>query len=276
MPIVQAILLGLIQGATEFLPVSSSAHLALAPWFFGWKDQGLSFDIALHLGTLAAVVLYFIRDWIQVLGQAVGLRLGSDPFLKDNPRLLWLLIAATIPAGVAGLLLKSTVEHTLRNPYVIGSMLIGVAFILLIAERSGLQRKHLGTVSSLDAMAIGFAQALALVPGTSRSGITIAAGLFRDLDRPTAARFSFLLSVPAIIGAVGKDLYDLWKTGGIPADQQAAFIAGILASAVSGTLVIAFFLQYLRRAGLMPFVWYRIGLGVLTIAMAYFYGYQAV
>ena len=274
MPIYQVLVLGLLQGLTEFLPVSSSAHLALAPWLFGWKDQGLSFDIALHVGTLAAVLIYFGRDWIQVIGQAFGLKIGNDPFLAENPKLLWFLAAASLPVGIAGLLFKSKAEHALRSPYVIGVMLILVGIVLYMADRMSLQRKHIGTINSFDAMVIGFAQALAIVPGTSRSGITIAAGLFSDLDRASAARFSFLLSTPAIIAATFKDFYDLFKNGGIPDDMVVPFAVGIATSAISGIIVIAFFLQYLRRSSLKLFVYYRVALGIVVLALAITSGYK--
>lgn len=276
MPIYQAIILGLIQGATEFLPVSSSAHLALAPWLFGWQDQGLSFDIALHVGTLIAVLVYFGRDWVQILGHGFGLRLGNDPVLRENPRLLWFLVAATIPVGIAGLLFKSKVEHALRNPYSIGGMLIIIGVVLYFADRSSMKRKHIGTMNLFDAMVIGASQALAIVPGTSRSGITIAAGLFSDLDRASAARFSFLLSTPAIAAATFKDFYDLFKDGGgIPEGMGLPFAVGIATSGISGLLVIALFLQYLRRSSLNLFVYYRILLGVIVIGLAIFSGYKA-
>lgn len=274
MPIYQAIVLGLLQGLTEFLPVSSSAHLALAPWLFGWKDQGLGFDIALHVGTLAAVLLYFGRDWIQVIAQGFGLRAGNDPFLKENPKLLWYLVAATAPVGVAGLLFKSKVETALRSPYVMGTMLILIAFVLYAADKRSLQRKHIGTMNLFDSMVIGFAQALAIVPGTSRSGITMSAALFSDLDRPSAARFSFLLSTPAIAAAIAKDLYDLYKDGGFTSEMMMPFAIGIGTSAISGIAVIAFLLQYLRTKGLGIFVYYRIALGAVVLALAYFKDYQ--
>lgn len=276
MPIYQAVILGLLQGITEFLPVSSSAHLALAPWLFGWHDQGLSFDIALHVGTLFAVLVYFGRDWIQILGHGFGIRLGNDPTFLENPRLLWFLVAATIPVGVAGLLFKKSVESTLRNPYSIGAMLILVGIVLYIADRNSLQRKHIGTMNLFDSMLIGAAQALAIVPGTSRSGITIATGLFTDLDRASAARFSFLLSTPAIAAATFKDFYDLYKDGGgIPEGMGMPFAVGIATSAISGLIVIAFFLQFLRRKPLTLFVYYRIALGLLVIGLAIFSGYGA-
>jgi undecaprenyl-diphosphatase len=274
MPIYQAIVLGIIQGLTEFLPVSSSAHLALAPWLFGWKDQGLAFDIAMHFGTLIAVLLYFIRDWIQIVGQAIGLKIGSDPFLRDRPKLLWYLVAASVPAGIAGLLFQKAVETTLRSAYVIGVMAIVIGLVMLLAEFFGAKLKHIGTLSFMDAMWMGIAQALAIVPGTSRSGITMAAGLFRDLDRPTAARFSFLMSTPIIAGAALKKAWDLHKEGGLPIDMREPVIVGIAVSAVTGAVVIGIFLRYLRTSGLQPFVAYRILFGIAVISLALFRGFQ--
>lgn len=275
MPIYQAIVLGIIQGLTEFLPVSSSAHLAVAPWLFGWKDQGLAFDVAMHAGTLVAVLLYFFRDWLQIVLQAVGVKsFGSDPFLRDRPMLLWYLIAATVPAGLAGLFFEKAVETTLRSAYVIGLTAILIGLVLLLAEFFGARIKHMGAVSFTDVIVMGFAQALAIVPGTSRSGITIAAGMFRDLDRPTAARISFLMSTPIIAGAALKKAWDLHKEGGLPADMQLPFIVGILASGLTGCVVIAFFLKYLRSSGLRPFVAYRILFGIFVIALAVFRGFQ--
>ena len=274
MPIYQAVILGIIQGLAEFLPISSSAHLALAPWLFGWKDQGLAFDIAMHFGTLVSVVIYFFSDWLQIIGQAVGVRIGNDPFLKDRPNLLWYLMAASVPAGIAGLLFKKTVETTLRSAYVIGVMAILIGLVLLAAEHFGSRIKQIGTLSFMDTMWMGVAQALAIVPGTSRSGITMAAGLFRDLDRSTAARVSFLMSTPIIAAAALKDFWDLHKAGGLAADMRTPFIVGIVVSGLTGCFVIAFFLRYLRNSGLRPFVAYRIFFGVAVIALAMFRGFE--
>lgn len=273
MSLLQALVLAVIQGFTEFLPISSSAHLALAPWLFGWPDQGLGFDIALHIGTLAAVLLYFARDWIQVLAQGFGFKAGSDPHLERNPRLLWYLVLGTIPVGVFGLLLKETAETKLRNPLVIAAMLIGVGILMAIAERRAAADRNIGQLSLLDSVIIGFAQALAIVPGTSRSGITITAALFRGLDHHAAARFSFLLSTPAIAAAAAKDLLDLTKTGGVPPDLRVPMALGILVSGLTGIVVIRFFLSYLRTRGLTFFVYYRIVFGIIVIALALFFRY---
>jgi undecaprenyl-diphosphatase len=273
MPIYQVLVLAVLQGFTEFLPISSSAHLALAPWLFGWKDQGLTFDIALHLGTLAAVLLYFFRDWIQILARGFGLRHGSDPDLADNPTLLWTIAAATVPVAIVGLLLKDAVETTLRSPYVMGTMLILVGVLIGIADKYGRPQRSLRTVTLFDAMFIGAAQAIAIIPGTSRSGITIAAGLTRHLERSTSARFSFLLSTPAIAAAAAKAMLDLRKLGGIEPGMQLPFILGILVSAVTGCVVIAFFLRFLRSYTLKIFVYYRIIFGIIVFALAIFRGY---
>jgi len=275
MTLLQAAILAIVQGFTEFLPISSSAHLALAPWLLGWKDQGLVFDISLHFGTLLAVVLYFFRDWMQIASQGFGLQWGRDPELQRHPRLLWLLALASVPVGVAGLLFKDHAETVLRNPLLIGGMLVGVGIVMYLADSIGKQNKRIGEVNLSDAIWVGAAQALAIVPGTSRSGITIAAGLFRGMDRPSAARFSFLLSTPAVFAAAAKAFYDLYKQGGIPAGMEAAFALGIAASAITGCLAIAILLRYLRVNGLRIFVYYRVIFGIIVIALALFFRPQA-
>jgi undecaprenyl-diphosphatase len=278
-PLLHAIILGIIQGLTEFLPVSSSAHLALIPWLLGWNDQGLSFDIALHVGTVLAVVVYFFRDWVQIIAQGFGLNVGTDRTIARNPRLLWLLVLGSVPAGIAGLLVKDLAENVWRNnQYLIGSMLILVGLFMWWADRQGTRNKDLGNVTSGDSLTIGTAQALALVPGVSRSGITICAGLLRNLDRPAAARFSFLLATPAIAGAAAKDAWDLMRHGGgisgIPHDMRTALIVGVVVSAITGALTIQFFLNFLRRQSLSFFVWYRLVFGIIVIALATFFRYH--
>jgi undecaprenyl-diphosphatase len=275
MPIFQVIVLGIVQGLTEFLPISSTAHLALIPWLFGWKDQGLGFDIALHVGTLIAVIIYFFRDWMQILVQGFGVRSGGDPDLSRNRYLLWLLALASIPVGIAGYIFKQQAETTWRSPYVIGTMLIVVGLLMWAAEYMGRKQKDLGHVTPADAISIGIAQALAVVPGTSRSGITISAGLFRNLDRRAAARFSFLLSTPAIAAAAGKDFWDLLKhQGGLPTDMHVPFAVGILVSGIVGCLTIKFFMDFLRRSTFTPFIIYRIIFGIIVIALANFFRFN--
>jgi undecaprenyl-diphosphatase len=275
MPLYQVVVLSIIQALTEFAPVSSSAHLALAPWLFGWKDPGLTFDVALHAGTLAAIVIYFFRDWVQIVGQGLGLRAGSDPQLKQNRALLWLLAVASIPIGLIGYLFNKQADTTWRNPYLIGAMLILVGIVMWIAERRGAGNKPMSQIGWADGLTIGVAQALAVIPGASRSGVTIVAGLFRGLDRETAARFSFLLSVPAIAAAALKKAWDIHKHGGIPPDMKIPFLLGIVLSGVLGAVVIAVFLRYLRRNSLMLFVYYRIVFGIIVIALAAFFRFTA-
>ena len=275
MPLYQVIVLALIQAFTEFLPISSSAHLALAPWLFGWKDPGLTFDIALHAGTLAAVLLYFFRDWIQIIAQGFGVRASGDPQVKQNPSLLWILAAGSIPVGIAGLAFNKQAETTWRNPYLIGAMLIVIGILMWMAERTAYGRKDIGLVSWGDGITIGVSQALAVVPGTSRSGITITTGLFRSLTREAAARFSFLLSTPAIAAAAAKKVWDLHKEGGIAPDMRMPFAVGVVVSGIAGAAVIGFFLKYLRRNSLMPFVYYRIIFGIIVIALAAFFRFTA-
>ena len=275
MPLYQVIVLAIIQGLTEFIPVSSTAHLILAPWLLHWKDPGLSFDIALHAGTLLALLLYFFRDWLQIIAQGFGMRYGDDSQLRQNPRLLWLLALGSIPVGIAGLLFNKQADGPWRNPFVIGPMLIGVGVLMWIAESLSSRRKDIGQLSATDATAIGLAQALAVVPGASRSGTTIAAGLFRDLDRAAAARFAFLLSTPALAAAVLKGAWDIKKQGGIPAGMGVPIGVGIGVSAVVGALVIGFLLDFLRRHTLKPFVYYRIIFGIIVIALAFVVRFNA-
>jgi undecaprenyl-diphosphatase len=271
MPLYQVVVLAVIQALTEFLPVSSSAHLELAPWLLGWKDPGLAFDVALHAGTLLAIILYFFRDWLQIIAEGFGLKFGTDPELRRNPKLMWLIAFGTIPIGLAGLAFGKRAENDWpSNHLLIGGMLIVVGLVMWMGERLSAQRKNMGDITATDGAVIGIFQALAIVPGTSRSGITIAMGLFRDFDNATAARYSFLLSAPAIAAAVLKKAYDLHKTGGIPPDMRLPFALGFLVSGILGAVVIAYFLRFLRRNSLMPFVYYRIALGIIVVALAVF------
>jgi len=273
MSIFEVVLLGIVQGLTEFLPVSSTAHLVVIPRLFGWPDPGLAYDIALHVGTLAAVLIYFFRDWVHILlnGFGLGTASGGDPELRRNRMLLWLLVAGTIPAGIAGLALQKAADSTLRTLPIIGASAIIIGVFMWWADSVGRGQKGLGHVSWSDSLSIGFAQVLAIIPGVSRSGITISTGLLRNLDRPTAARFSFLLSTPIILGAAAKDAWDLLKhKEAIPHDMQMAFILGIVVSGITGCLTIAFFLKYLRTRSLAVFVGYRIIFGIMVLALAFF------
>jgi undecaprenyl-diphosphatase len=274
MPLYQAVVLAVVQGVTEFLPISSTAHLVLVPWVLGWRDPGLTFDVALHLGTLLAVSAYFFRTWVRLLFLAFQRRVWPpapgepDEDLYANRRLFWFLVAATIPAGLAGLALERYVGTTLRSPYVIAATMIGIGLVLWWADKVGRFQKDLGSVTLGDSVVVGAAQALALVPGTSRSGITIAGGLFRGLSRAAAARFSFLLATPILAGAALKEGLNIIRAGGIEPDMRLAFGVGALVSAVSGYAVIAFFIRYLQTRTLKIFVWYRIICGIIILALA--------
>src|ERR1700761_663032 len=271
MPLYQAIVLGIIQGLTEFLPVSSTAHLAIIPKLLNFADPGLGFDIALHVGTLAAIFIFFFQDWVQLIANGLGFSYrGTRP--DENSRLLlWFLVVGTIPVLIAGALLKKYAEGPWRNFYVMGASLIVVGIVMWIGDRFGREKHGLDSMTWSDALAIGISQALAVVPGVSRSGITITTARFRHLDREASARFSFLLSAPAIAAAAGKDALDLHKEGGIPPGMKAPYAVGILVSAIVGILVIAFFLKYLRRDTLTPFVWYRVIFGIIVVALAVFF-----
>jgi undecaprenyl-diphosphatase len=248
---IEAFILGIVQGLTEFLPVSSTAHLILFPWFFHWTGEldSLTFDVALHAGTLLALVICFWKDWIELI------------FRKQ--KLFMLIVMASVPAGIAGVLLGDLIEHTLRSPLVIAVSLVVFGFVMLIAEKMNKTR----TVDSMalgDALTIGLAQAVALIPGVSRSGITISAGLFRGLEREASARFSFLLSTPIIAGATLLHARKLLKTG---ADHNMAlFLIGFIAAAVSGYAAIKFLLSFLKKHPLNLFAYYRFGLAAVIIA----------
>jgi len=255
----QAMIFGALQGLTEFLPISSTAHLILLPWAVGWPDPGLSFDVALHLGTLIALLIYFRTEWIALIGSALGILRGRTQ--TPDARMAMQIIVATIPGAIAGALFEHKVEDALRAPQVIAIMLIALALVLAVAELMGQRKKGLGEISWTDAITVGVAQALAIVPGVSRSGITITAGLFRNFNRETAARFSFYLSTPIIAGAVAKKSLDVIKAG-TTIEQLMPFIVGILASAIVGYLAIAFMMRYLQTRTTYLFIYYRIALGI--------------
>ena len=262
--ILHAIALGIVQGLTEFIPVSSSAHLVTIPNLMRWPDMGLAFDVACHWGTVAALILYFRRDWKAILTTFVRRESsGSDV----GGRMLIPIIAACIPAALVGLVLNEKIEALRTWPLLVPAIalvLIGVGLVMLLAERVGKKRRGIGEMNRLDYAVIGIAQALALFPGVSRSGITISAGLFRNLDRAAAARFSFLLSTPIILGA---GLLELTKVfiSGFPAGQAAPFAIGFVTSALSGYLAIRFLMRYLARRPLDVFVTYRVCFGVFLL-----------
>jgi undecaprenyl-diphosphatase len=274
MPLYQAIILALVQALTEFLPVSSTAHLIIFPWFAGWQDPGLAFDVALHAGTLLALVLYFFKDWLTLLLCGFGMNYPATAPVEEtahNRKMFWYLVIGTIPAGVAGVLFHHAIEEKLRQPKVIGVSLVLIALLMWWADsKKDLTRKE--SESNLgDALTIGTAQALALWPGVSRSGITITTGLFRRLTRAAATRFSFILSVPAIAGAVVMELpklLKLHKAGGLDLPVSTLAVS-ILVSGVAGYFVIAFFLRYLQTRTLKVFVVYRLVFGIIILVWAF-------
>ena len=270
MDLIQVIIYGIVQGLAEFLPISSSAHLEVLPRIMNWPDPGLEFDIALHMGTLLAVLGYFWKDWVQIIGGAFGMRIGNNPELDRNRTLLWLLVLGTIPGAIFGYLMKERAENEWRNLMLIGTMMILFGILMAVAERVGRHKRDLSGLSWLDSLLIGCSQALAAIPGVSRSGITLTAGLFRNLERDAAARFSFLLSTPLIAGAALVPLLKFRKTGGIPPEMKIPFILGIAVSAVTGALVIGLFMKYVRKSSLLPFAIYRILFGIIVIALALF------
>lgn len=260
----QIVVLSVIQGLTEFLPVSSSAHLILGSRVFGWPDQGLVFDVATHLGTLLAVLVYFRRE---LWGMAEAcVRAARDAQDREHRRLALYLALASLPALVAGALLHDQVELHLRNLHIIAWTTIGFGLLLWVADAAGGRSRDLDRMTLSPAVAIGLAQALALVPGTSRSGITITAGRFLGFSPEAAARFSFLLSIPVIAAAGGYGA--LRVATGDAAIHWSQFLLALGLSAAAGWVCIAAFLALLRRVGLLPFVLYRLALGLALLWFA--------
>jgi undecaprenyl-diphosphatase len=281
--VIQAIILGIIQGATEFIPVSSSAHLIIVPWLFGWKDPALtslSFDVALHLGTLVAVLVFFARDWIRLIGAWLSSirerKIGSDP----DRRMAWFVVIGTIPGGIVGVLAESKIEALFHQPGVpisstaIVIMAIIIALLgsaLFVADRLTSHIKEGQALTLKEVLIIGFAQALAVFPGVSRSGSTITAGLALGLKRDAAAKFSFLLSAPIIAGAGLKSLYDIYhalKAGSLASSELVLFPIGVIVAAISGYLCIGFLMKYLQNHKIDIFVYYRWTLAVFIAVIA--------
>ena len=254
MTYLEATTYGAIQGLAEFLPISSSAHLILAPWFLGWKDPGLSFDVALHLGTLLAIVIYFYKDWLEIFS-------GTLKDLKGpQARLFFLLAAASVPAAVAGLAFEKQAEFLFRDPARIAWALIIFALFLAFADRWGAKKTPLNRIKTHAALSVGLAQALAIVPGVSRSGATMTAALGFGLESAAAARFSFLLASPVIFGAALLKLRHLHS-----ADLSGPFLWAVAVSALTGLAAVHFFLNQLRRSSLLPYAIYRIVLGIAVL-----------
>ncbi len=269
----QAIVLAVVQGLTEFLPISSTAHLILVPWMFGWQDPGLTYDVVLHAGTLLAVLTYFARTWWALL-TAVCFRVKANPgshqtmsstALELEPSFALVLVIATVPAALAGYFLERFAETSFRSPVVIACMLVAVAALMWAADRRATLARAMESVKVRDALVIGAAQAIAIIPGTSRAGITIAAALYRNLTREPAARFSFLLATPIIAGATLKKAVDMWESGLPVGLSGTEIVAGFIVSAIVGFAAIAFLVRYLQVRTLKIFVVYRLVLGVLIV-----------
>ncbi len=271
MTILQALILGLVQGLTEFIPVSSTAHLILFPWVAGWtidKDAAFAFNVLLQWGTLAAVVAYFRRDLARIamaMGRGIrARRRGAEP----EARLGWLLVLGTIPAAAFGFAFKGFFEELHESPVIVAGIMAGTAALLFASDALGTRRRGLDAVGAKDALLVGCSQALALLPGVSRSAATICGGLLSGLDRPAAARFSFLLSVPILAGAGIVAIDDLLSLPGYRS-HLAPLLAGALAAAVVGYACIHWLLGYLGRHGMGIFAWYRIAAGLALVALAW-------
>ncbi len=267
MTVWQAIVLGLLQGLTEFLPVSSSAHLSLTPWLLGWESPGLAFDVSLHLGSLVAVAWYFRADWAELFRAALQLAATRTVETPAQRRVI-LLIAATIPAGIGGFLLKDLAETVFRHPAITATTLIVLGLILWAVDRAARTDRTIDQLTSRDAWLIGFAQVCALVPGVSRSGATMTAGRALGLERGAAARFSFLMSFPIISAAVLFKLPDLLEHAG----NAAPLAAGIGAAALSSWLAITVLLRFVVRHSFGIFALYRVLLGLAVFALLFFRG----
>ena len=262
MTVFQAVILGLVQGLAEFLPISSSAHLVLTPWVFGWSDPGLSFDVALHVGTLIAVLWYFRAEWVKLTQSAIALLRTRRADTEEKRRFLYLVVA-TIPAAAGGVLLEEYAETTFRSPALMAVTLMVMGVVLWAVDRYPARDRPLATLRLRDAVLIGLAQVLALVPGVSRSGSTMTAGRALRLDRQSAAVFSFLMSMPVTAAAALLKVPDLLRTEGI----TPTLMVGVLSAGISSWLAIAVLLRYVSRHSFGVFAVYRLALGALILAL---------
>jgi undecaprenyl-diphosphatase len=260
----QALVLGLIQGLTEFLPISSSAHLALAPWFFGWQDPGLAFDVALHFGTLIAVLWFFRKEWAQLISAVISMVRKRRVETVEEKRVIFLILA-TIPGAIGGLLLEEKAETVFRAQALTATTLIVMGVILWAADRFSRMTRELTTMRWLDALLIGTAQVVALVPGVSRSGSTISAARLLGFNRESAAIFSFLMSMPITAAAIVLKVPEVLRESGV----SAPLIVGVVSAALSSWLAIAVLLRYVARHSYGIFALYRIVLGVVVLALLY-------
>lgn len=268
MTLLQTIVLAIVQGLTEFLPISSSGHLFLLAWLLKWPDPGLTYTVALHAGTLVALLVYFARTWLALAASLVApgsTALAELGGVEQPRRLLGLVVLATLPGALAGYALESYAETVFRAPRLVAAALLLVALVMWLADQMGEFNKKLNQVNLGDSIIVGLAQALAIVPGVSRAGITICTGMFRGLEREAAARFSFLLATPIIAGAAVYELAQVWVLGLPEGVSWPELAVGFAVSAATGFAAIAFMLRYLQRRTLKIFVAYRVVLGILVL-----------
>jgi undecaprenyl-diphosphatase len=271
MTIAQAVILGIIQGLTEFIPVSSSAHLVLVPYFLHWVipiEQSFPFDVLVQLGTLIAVIIYFWRDLAEIVASFLEGLKHAHPFADHRSRLGWYIILATVPAGIAGLLFKDQVEAAFNSPSMTGIFLFVTAALLILAEWFGKRSRTLAFIKWPDALLIGIAQIIAIFPGVSRSGSTISGGMLRNLQRPAAARFSFLMSIPLMLAASLLSLKDLFNIPDLSSFLP-MLLAGFVAAVIVGYITIHFMLRFLNKRSLKIFAAYCAALGLVTLFFAY-------
>lgn len=260
----QAVVLGIIQGLSEFLPISSSAHLALAPWLLGWEDPGLAFDVALHFGTLLAVLWYFRAEWAALVRAAFGILTTGRIETPEKRRVMYLILA-TIPGAIGGYLLQEQAATSFRSPQLIGITVIVVGIVLWLVDKLVDQRRVLGEMRWIDALLIGLSQAVALIPGVSRSGATMTTSRGLRFDRESAAEFSFLMSMPIIVAAIVMEGPKALAESGLTNE----IISGVAASAISGWLAISVLMRYVSRHSYGVFAFYRVVFGIGVLAVLY-------
>ena len=272
MTLFEAIILGIVQGLTEFLPISSTAHLRIIPALVGWEDPGAAFTAIVQIGTLVAVLLYFWKDIFTIITAVIKGLLRQKPLEDPDAKMGWMIVAGTLPIVILGILFKSEIETSLRSLYWISGALIGLAIVLSLAEKrirstlkKGLPLKSIDEIGWTEALLIGLAQSVALIPGSSRSGVTISGGLFLHLDRATAARFSFLLSLPSVFAAALLQLYQTWHIIAASTENMTNILAATLAAGIVGYASIAFLINYLKNHTTNIFIAYRLVAGAAIL-----------
>lgn len=264
MTIFEAIIYGIVQGLTEFLPISSTAHLKIVSSFMGWSDPGAAFTAIVQIGTMLSLVVYFFSDIVNFISYGIRSIYHKNLFETTESKHAWMIVCGTIPIVIFGLIFKNAIETYLRSLYVISSTLIGLALLLIFAEKKAQQQKDINNINWYDAIVMGFAQALALIPGVSRSGITITSGLLTGLTRESAARFAFLLGIPAVFAS---GLYELWEIRNEISGNISSIIISTVVAGVVGYLAIDFLLKYLKKHTTFIFIYYRIALGILILIL---------